>query len=97
MFEEKRELPVVEGHYVLFTPEADSLYAISADGYTYMLYVTDANQNAYSTSCYIYQTNVDGRCSYIPDLTSVPNLNIERGLAFTQGVTNSTIIIRKIL
>lgn len=93
---ETLELEVVSHYYVAFSPEADSVYAISADGLTYMIYITDENQSAYSTSNITDGNTTHNRCSYVPDLSSVPNLGIGRGFAFLNGVTNSTITVRKI-
>lgn len=93
---EKLELKVVANFYVSFTPEADSVYVISADGYTYVIYITSENQSAYSTSTTISGDTTLNRCSYVPDLSSVPNLGIGRGLAFSRELTSSTITVRKI-
>lgn len=93
---ETLELEVVSHYYVSFSPEADSVYAISADGLTYIIYITDENQSAYSTSNITDGNTTHNRCSYVPDLSSVPNLGIGRGWAFSRGLANSTITVRKI-
>lgn len=93
---ETLELEVVSHYYVAFSPEADSVYVISADGYTYVIYITSENLGAYSTSTTISGDTTLNRCSYVPDLSSVPNLGIGRGLAFSRGLTSSTITVRKI-
>ncbi len=93
---DKLELEVVSHYYVSFSPEADSVYAISADGLTYIIYITDENQSAYSTSNITDGNTTHNRCSYVPDLSSVPNLGIGRGWAFSRGLANSTITVRKI-
>lgn len=97
---DKLELPVVFSVYVEFTPEVDSLYVISADGITYMLYVANTSKSAYSTSRHWMISGNDPvylSCTYVPNLSDVPHINIKRGLVFSENIADSTVIIRKIL
>ena len=95
------ELEVLYYRFVDFVPENNSLYVIVADDTTYLIYIVDTEQAATSTSRYIAPTTANGipiyiHCSYMPSSVSMTNKPIDCGFVFSDEISSSTVIVRKI-